>query len=76
VKPDLAGDAVQPPGEPSGRDHAQAPGWVELVAQVVAERHEIDEMVGVEVADHHPGEVRGLQTAGQPGERARAQVKA
>ena len=68
--------AVEPPGQPHRRDDAHATRRVELIPQVVAKRDEVDEVVGVQVADDDPHQVRGLQPAGEAGERALAEVQA
>ena len=72
----LARHAVQPLRQPRGRDHPHSAWWVELIAEVVAERDEVDEMVGVQVADDDARKVSGLQPAGQPCEGALADVEA
>ena len=72
----LGQEAVKPVGETGGRENPQSPRWLELVAQVVAQGHDVDEVVGVQVADDHRAQHARLEAPGQPGEPALAKVQA
>ncbi len=49
----------------TGPEHPNASTLSRPPAQVVAKRHEIDEVVGVQVADQDGIEARGVEEAGQ-----------
>ncbi len=51
------------------------PRGLPLIAEVVAERYEVDEVVGMEVADDDRVEVGRIEEPSQPGERAVAEVE-
>ncbi len=72
----FAGHAVEPLRQPPRCDDPHAAGRVELVAEVVAERHEVDEVVRVEVADDHRSQVFRLETTREAGKGALADVQA
>ena len=72
----LARHPVESLRQPRRCDHAHAPRRIELVAQVMAKRHEVNEVVGVEVADDYCGQLRWLEAACEPRERALAHVEA
>jgi len=67
---------VQPAGKPGRGDDADATRWVELVSQVVAKRHEIDEVVRVQVADDDRAQRARIESPGEPREPALAEVQA
>ncbi len=69
-EPGLGKQGVQPITEACRGDDAR-PAWRrELVAEVVAERHEVDEVIGVEVADDDGQERARLQASREAGEGA------
>ena len=53
-EPRLLKERVDPGIDATGGDHTRAPGRVELVAQVVAQGHQVDEMIRVQMADGFP----------------------
>jgi len=71
----LARQAIQPGRQPGRGEDPDPARRVPLVAQVVAQGHEIDEVVGVEVADHDCQHVGGLCPPGQAGECPLAHVE-
>ena len=50
-------------------------GWVEVPQEVVAERDEIDEVIGMEVADDDRPEGARLERSGQVRERPLAEIE-
>ena len=56
---------VHPLAQPSRPQHPNASTRSGPPAQIVAQRHEVDEMVGVQVADQDRIEARGIEEAGQ-----------
>src|SRR6476620_8474783 len=52
-EPGLVMECVDAPGQAGRRDHTNVAFWVELPAQVMTHRDEVDEMVGMQVADEY-----------------------
>jgi hypothetical protein len=75
-EPRLGEERVQAVGEPGRRHYADPARRVELVAQVVAKGHEIDEVVGMQVADDHRSKPARIDPPRQPGEPALSKVQA
>ena len=75
VKPGSAWSASRRSASAPGPSTRIRRGGMELVAQVVPHRHEVDEVVRVEMADDHRREVRGRDVREEPGERSLAQVE-
>ena len=65
---------VEPVGQP-GRTGDPDPRRPSLIAKVMAQRHEVDEVIGVEVADDDRIDGRRIDQPGQPRERALAEVE-
>ena len=76
AKPGSARSASSRSRKPAGREDPHAPRGLELVAQVVAEGHEVDEVVRVQVADDDGLEGARIDAPGDPGEASLAQVQA
>ena len=70
----LVVEGIEPVTEVGRTDHPDATARL-LIAQVVAERDEVDVVIGMEVADHHRLRVGGVDQAGQPRERALTEIE-
>ncbi len=68
-------EAVEPVVEPARPEHPDPPRGLELVAEVVPQRDEIDEVVRMEMADEDCREVARLELSHEARERALAQIE-
>ena len=74
AEPGLVVERVEAVVETGRPDHPDAPARL-LPAQVVAERHEIDEVVRVEMADDHRVEGRRIEGGRQSRERSLTEIE-
>jgi hypothetical protein len=61
--------------KPVRREHPDMPARLELVREVMPERDEVDEVVGVEMAHHDRGQRARLELRGQARKGALAQIE-
>ena len=68
-------ECVQACRQPGRTKDPDAPWWVQVPAQVVAERHKIHEVVRMQVRDEDPVQAARIKLVGQARERSLAQVQ-
>ena len=61
--------------QPVRGDHPHATRWPELIEQVVPQRHEVDEVIRMQVADDNGVERARLDRSREPRKRALAQIE-
>jgi hypothetical protein len=68
-------EGVEPAGKSSRSKDPQPPGWLEAISKVVAKGDQIDEVIGMEVADDDCVEFSRVDLANNPWQRSLAKVE-